>query len=45
MPLRKIQSVLKFIRRKIADERLVTLIARALKAGTMVDGRLEKTTV
>jgi group II intron reverse transcriptase/maturase len=36
--------VLKLIRRKIADERLVTLIARALKAGTMVDGRLEKTT-
>ena len=36
--------ILKLIRRKIADERLVTLIARALKAGTMVDGRLEKTT-
>ncbi len=36
--------VLKLIRRKIADERLVTLVARALKAGTMVDGRLEKTT-
>jgi group II intron reverse transcriptase/maturase len=32
--------ILKLIRRKIADERLVTLIARALKAGTMVDGRL-----
>ena len=28
--------VLKLIRRKIADERLVTLIARALKAGIMV---------
>jgi hypothetical protein len=26
--------ILKLIRRKIADERLVTLIARALKAGT-----------
>ena len=36
--------ILKLIRRKIAAERLVTLIARALKAGTMVDGRLEKTT-
>ena len=36
--------ILKLIRGKIADERLVTLIARALKAGTMVDGRLEKTT-
>jgi group II intron reverse transcriptase/maturase len=36
--------ILKLIRRKIADERLITLIARALKAGTMVDGRLEKTT-
>jgi len=36
--------ILKLIRRKVADERLVTLIARALKAGTMVGGRLEKTT-
>lgn len=36
--------ILKLIRRKIADERLVTLIARALKAGIMVNGRLEKTT-
>jgi len=36
--------VLKLIRRKIADERLVTLIARALKAGIMVGGKLEKTT-
>ena len=36
--------VLKLIRRKIADERLVTLIARALKAGVVVDGNLEKTT-
>jgi RNA-directed DNA polymerase len=36
--------ILRLIRRKIADERLVTLIARALKAGVMVDGKLEKTT-
>jgi RNA-directed DNA polymerase len=35
--------ILKLIRRKIADEALVTLIARALKAGVMVDGKLEKT--
>lgn len=36
--------ILKLIRRKIRDERLVTLIARALKAGVMVDGVLEMTT-
>jgi group II intron reverse transcriptase/maturase len=36
--------ILKLIRRKIRDERLVTLIARALKAGVIVDGTLEKTT-
>ena len=36
--------ILKLIRRKIRDERVVTLIARALKAGVMVDGVLEKTT-
>jgi len=36
--------VLKLVRRKIADERLVTLIARVLKAGIMVDGKFEKTT-
>jgi group II intron reverse transcriptase/maturase len=36
--------IFKLIRRKIADERLVTLIARALKAGIMVEGKLEKTT-
>ena len=36
--------ILKLIRRKIVDERLVTLIARALKAGVMVDGKYEKTT-
>lgn len=35
--------ILKLIRRKIRDERVVTLIARALKAGVMVDGVLEKT--
>ncbi|RLC12496.1 MAG: group II intron reverse transcriptase/maturase, partial [Deltaproteobacteria bacterium] len=34
----------KLVRRKIADERLVTLVARALKAGTMVNGKFEKTT-
>lgn len=36
--------ILKLIRRRIADERLVTLVARALKAGVVVDGVLEKTT-
>ena len=36
--------ILKLIRRKIADERLVTLIARALKAGIMVEGKRERTT-
>jgi RNA-directed DNA polymerase len=36
--------ILKLIRRKIADEGLVTLVARALKAGVIVDGKLEKTT-
>jgi RNA-directed DNA polymerase len=36
--------ILKLIRRKIADERLVTLVARAVKAGVIVDGKLEKTT-
>jgi len=36
--------ILKLVRRKIADERLVTLIARALKAGIVVEGKLEKTT-
>ena len=35
--------ILKLIRRKICDERVVTLIARALKAGVMVEGVLEKT--
>ena len=35
--------MLRLIRRRIADERLVTLIARALKAGVVVDGKFEKT--
>jgi len=35
--------ILKLIRRKIADERLVTLVARALKAGIMVNGDYHKT--
>ena len=35
--------ILKLIRRRIADERLVTLIARALKAGVIVEGKFEKT--
>jgi RNA-directed DNA polymerase len=37
------ELILKLIRRRISDERLVTLIARALKAGIIVDGRFEKT--
>lgn len=36
--------ILRLIRRQISDERLVTLVARALKAGVMVDGVIEKTT-
>lgn len=35
--------ILKLIRRKIADESVLTLIARALKAGMIVEGRFEKT--
>jgi RNA-directed DNA polymerase len=35
--------ILKLLRRKIADEQLLTLIARALKAGVIVEGRFEKT--
>jgi RNA-directed DNA polymerase len=35
--------ILQLIRRKIADEELVTLIARAIKAGVVVEGRVEKT--
>jgi len=36
--------ILKLIRRKVADEPLVTLLARLLKAGVIVNGELEKTT-
>ena len=36
--------IFKLIRREIADEALVTLIARALKSGVVVDGKFEKTT-
>ena len=36
--------ILQLIRRKVADEPLVTLIARLLKAGVIVKGELEKTT-
>ena len=35
--------ILKRIRRKLADERLVTLIERALKAGIVIAGKFEKT--
>lgn len=34
--------ILRLLRRKISDERLITLIARALKAGVIVDGVFEK---
>ena len=37
------ELILKLIRRKIADERLVTLVARALKAGIEIDGQFHKT--
>jgi len=36
--------IFKLIRRKIADERLVTLVARALKAGIVENGEYRKTT-
>jgi RNA-directed DNA polymerase len=36
--------IFKLIRRKIADEELVTLVARALKAGVINEGVFEKTT-
>lgn len=36
-------QILKLIRRKIADERLITLVARALKAGIVIDGEYQKT--
>jgi group II intron reverse transcriptase/maturase len=35
--------ILRLLRGKIRDERFITLIARALKAGVMVEGRYEKT--
>jgi RNA-directed DNA polymerase len=35
--------ILKLVRRRIRDERVVTLIARTLKAGVIVDGEIEKT--
>lgn len=35
--------ILKLIRRSVADESFVTLLARLLKAGVMVDGIFEKT--
>lgn len=35
--------ILKLVRRKIVDEGLLTLIARALKAGVIVEGRFDKT--
>lgn len=35
--------MLRLMRRKIHDERVVTLIARALKAGVQVEGRIEPT--
>lgn len=38
------ELVLRLIRRKIADERLVTLVMRALKAGIVVNGKYKKTT-
>jgi len=37
------ELILKLIRQKIADERLLTLIARALKAGIVVEGEYQKT--
>jgi len=36
--------ILKLIRRKVADEQFVTLLARLLKAGVLVKGEFEKTT-
>jgi RNA-directed DNA polymerase len=38
------ELIFKLLRRRIADERLLTLVARALKAGVIVEGKLEKTT-
>lgn len=36
--------ILKLIRRKVADERMVSVVARLLKAGVIVNGTFEKTT-
>ncbi len=36
--------ILQLTRREIGDERVITLIARALKAGVKVNGQIEKTT-
>ena len=36
--------ILQLIRRKVADEQFVTLRARLLKAGVIVNGEFEKTT-
>lgn len=36
--------ILQLVRRKVADEQLVTMIARLLKAGVIVAGNFEKTT-
>jgi RNA-directed DNA polymerase len=36
--------ILRLLRRRIRDERVVTLIARALKAGVQVEGQFEPTT-
>ena len=36
--------ILKLIRRKVADEPLVTMLARLLKAGVIANGEFEKTT-
>jgi len=35
--------ILQLIRRKVADEQFVTMVARLLKAGVMIDGVFEKT--
>ncbi len=35
--------ILRLLRREIRDERFITLIARALKAGVIIDGRYEET--
>jgi RNA-directed DNA polymerase len=36
--------ILKLLRRGISDEGFITLIARALKSGVVIDGKFEKTT-